>query len=95
MERLQEQISERRIDSGLIDPEPPASSDVLDSVAAKIRCVENFNNWARNEKLKDPVKNFQAHLKKLNVKMVDGADGAVQHPDMPALFFKTFGRDFT
>jgi hypothetical protein len=74
---------------GLIDPVTPGSSNVVDSVAAKIRCVYNVNNWDP-KKYKDTVKNFRNYLKNLKVKMVEAPD---KHWDMPALFFKTYARE--
>ena len=87
---------------GLIDPVPPTTTldkdgkahSVLDSVPARnIRYVYNANNWSKS-KLLGGIKELRNYLKKrgVDVAAADAANKAgVQHPDMPGLFFKTFG----
>jgi hypothetical protein len=60
---------------------------VVDNFATRIRCVYNGNNWDCAEK----IVTFYDYLTALNVETVERTD--VQHRDMPALFFKTYGWD--
>jgi hypothetical protein len=77
---------------GLIDPVSPTmegypDNKVVDNFATRIRCVYNGNNWDCAEK----IVTFYDYLTALNVETVERTD--VQHRDMPALFFKTYGWD--
>ncbi len=56
-------------------------------------------SFTKGEKKYETLTTFYNHLKDLKVKMVDATDvrhpDANNHADMPALFFKTYGRDLT
>ena len=82
---------------GLIDPSAPTMADpngtyddtVLDSVSTKIRCVYWVPNWGKKG-YGGRIPSFAQHLRDQKVKMTEKA---VEHPEMPRFFFKTYGND--
>ena len=94
---------------GLIDAVSPSmealSDKVVDTYAAKIRCVYGVSHWGtrppkdkqskaytKNERVYMKTKDFYDHLKALKVEITDGDDQG--HAEMPGVFFKKYGSSF-
>jgi len=80
---------------GLIDPVTPPDENLLDGVKSKIRCVYSMENWGgAGGNPGGAIWTFHEHLLEQKVNMVT-CDGKarVQHRDMPAKFFNTYGSD--